>query len=222
MTHTVTSQMPDPTWNNPGNWWAWVPGACWNHPEGPGSDISSRMNHPVVQVCWKDADAYAKWAGKRLPTEAEWERAARGGWTTNHSSGAMKYPDQVVVGNAISGRELPWENTLDDGYLRTAPVKSYPPNEYGLYEMAGNVWEWCSDWYAVNYYLQSPRKNPKGPEASYDPDSENPYLLKRVQRGGSYLCSDGFCGRYRPYGRGKGDVDTGQSHVGFRCVKDAK
>lgn len=145
-----------------------------------------------------------------------------GGWATKHSSGAMKYPDQVVVGNAISGRELPWENTLDDGYLRTAPVKSYPPNEYGLYEMAGNVWEWCSDWYAVNYYLQSPRKNPKGPEASYDPDSENPYLLKRVQRGGSYLCSDGFCGRYRPYGRGKGDVDTGQSHVGFRCVKDAK
>jgi formylglycine-generating enzyme required for sulfatase activity len=118
--------------------------------------------------------------------------------------------------------EFPWKNTLDDGYFRTAPVKSFPPNGYGLYDMAGNVWQWCADWYSPNYYAETPRKNPKGPERSYTPDQTNPLMPMRVQRGGSFLCSEGFCSRYKAAGRGKGAVDTGQSHVGFRCAKDAE
>jgi len=212
--------------HDPRGWWSWVPGACWKHPEGPGTDIKTRMDHPVVHVCWTDADAYCKWAGKRLPTEAEWERAARGGlvgksyvWGDDAPGADGKWRCNIFQG------EFPWKNTAGDGHPRTAPVKSYPPNAYGLHDMAGNVWEWCADWYTPSYYRVSPSKNPKGPEASYDPsrpDDENPLMPKRVQRGGSFLCSDGFCSRYKPYGRGKGDVDTGQSHVGFRCAKDAK
>ena len=212
--------------NAPKNWWRWVPGACWKHPEGPGTDINDRMDHPVVHVCWKDAAAYAEWAGKRLPTEAEWERAARGGldgkpyaWGDEPPGAAGTWRCNIFQG------QFPWRNTAEDGHPRTAPVKSYPPNPYGLYDMAGNGWEWCGDWYTPDYYQNSPAKNPKGPERSYDPsrpDVENPHMPKRVQRGGSFLCSDGFCSRYKPYGRGKGDVDTGQSHVGFRCAKDAQ
>jgi formylglycine-generating enzyme required for sulfatase activity len=221
----VFTQPPGPVpTNDPKHWWRWIPGACWKHPEGPGTDVKQRMNHPVVHVCWKDAAAYAKWAGKRLPTEAEWEFAARGGlagkiyaWGDEPPGEGGKWRCNIWQG------EFPHENTLGDGYVRTAPVKSYPPNAFGLYDMAGNVWEWCADWYTPDYYLTSPVRNPKGPDASYDPsrpDLENPRMPKRVQRGGSFLCSDGFCSRYKPYGRGKGDIDTGQSHVGFRCVKD--
>jgi len=201
--------------------WKWTPGACWKYPEGPGSDIKDRMNHPVVHVCWKDAMAYAKWAGKRLPTEAEWEFAARGGLDGKKYVWGDEAPvtDGKWRCNIWQG-EFPWKNTLEDGYLRTAPMRSYSPNGYGLYDMAGNVWEWCSDWYRPDSYVTGPRRNPTGPDSSFDPTEANPLMPKRVQRGGSFLCSDEFCSRYKPYGRGKGDVDSGASHVGFRCVKD--
>ncbi len=214
------------TWDYEDAWWKWMPGACWKYPEGPGSDITDRMNHPVVHVCWKDAEAYCKWAGKRLPTEAEWERAARGGLTGKPYAWGDDAPDAGGKWRCnIWQGDFPQKNTLADGYVRTAPVKSYPPNGYGLYDVAGNVWEWCADWYTPEYYRNSPLKNPQGPGGSYDPrvrENENPYAPKRVQRGGSFLCSDGFCARYKPSGRGQGDIDTGQSHVGFRCAKDSK
>lgn len=205
-----------------GDWTKWVPGACWKHPEGPGSDIKDRMNHPVVQVCFKDAEAYCKWAGKRLPTEAEWERAARGGLDGK----PFAWGDEPIEANGQwrcniwQGRFGGKPNALD-GHVRTAPVKSFAPNGFGLYDVAGNVWEWCADWYTPGYYLVSPRENPKGPDGSYDPSRpDEAHVPKRVQRGGSFLCSDGFCARYKPAGRGKGEVYTGSSHVGFRCARD--
>ncbi len=198
-------------------WWRFVPGACWDHPEGPSSDLQGREDHPVVHVCWEDAAAYAKWSGKRLPTEAEWEHAARGKLTQMPYVWGREFrPDGKYLANTWQGR-FPNENTCDDGWERTSPVGSYPANGFGLYDMAGNVWQWCADWYQADYYARSPRRNPTGPVNSRDPNE--PGVPKRVQRGGSFLCSDQYCSRYMPGGRGKGAVDTGSSHVGFRCVK---
>ncbi len=201
-------------------WWRYVPGASWRHPEGPGSGIKGRENHPVVQVCWEDAAAYAKWAGKRLPTEAEWEYAARGGLSQKpYVWGDEFKPGGKPMANTFQGT-FPNRNTKEDGYGRTSPVGSFAANGFGLYDMSGNVWQWCSDWYRPDYYEKSPGKDPQGPEDSFDP--AEPGIPKRVQRGGSFLCTDQYCSRYMPGGRGKGDVLTGLSHVGFRCVVSAE
>ena len=200
-------------------WWQYIPKASWQHPEGPESDLKGRENHPVVQVAYADAEAYAKWVGKRLPTEAEWEFAARGGLDQKpYVWGDEFTPGGKQLANTFQGN-FPNKNENTDGYARTSPVGSFPPNKFGLYDMAGNVWHWCSDWYRPDYFAKSPEKNPKGPEDSLDPDE--PGVKKRVHKGGSFLCCDQYCSRYMPGGRGKGDINTGSSHVGFRCVKDA-
>ena len=198
-------------------WWSYIPGASWRHPEGPQSNIDGREKHPVVHVCWDDAMAYAKWAGKRLPTEAEWEYAARGGLDHNAFVwGREKVPGGRWMANIWQGT-FPNENTGEDGFKGTAPVASFPPNGYGLYDMAGNVWEWCADWYLPDYYAKSPRKNPPGPDTSFDPNE--PGVMKRVTRGGSFMCSDMYCKGYRPSARMKTSPDTGLANTGFRCAK---
>jgi formylglycine-generating enzyme required for sulfatase activity len=203
-------------------WWRYQHGANWRHPEGPGSDIKGREKYPVVHVAYPDAEAFAKWASKRLPTEAEWEFAARGGnvgWL--YTWGNDLKPDGKWMANIYQG-PFPVKDTGEDGFVGLAPVKSFPPNGYGLYDMAGNVWEWCSDWYRPDYYEQlkaagGVARNPRGPDSPYDPAEPNE--KKRVHRGGSFLCSDQYCSRYMVGTRGKGEVTTGSNHVGFRCVK---
>lgn len=206
-------------------WWAWTPGADWRHPEGPDSNLEGREQHPVVHVSWDDANAYARWAGKRLPTEAEWEFAARGGLVGEPYAWGDEPPsDTHALANIWQG-EFPHLNNQADGYARTAPVKSFPPNGYGLYDVAGNVWEWCADWYQRDLYRsrsgpgQGLVDNPAGPERSHDP--ARPFVPQRVQRGGSFLCNDSYCSRYRPSARHGCSPDSGMSHVGFRCARSA-
>jgi formylglycine-generating enzyme required for sulfatase activity len=199
------------------DWWIPVPGANWRHPEGPDSTIKGREKHPVVHIAWDDAVAYAKWASKRLPTEAEWERAARGGLEQKkYYWGDERTPGGKWMANIWQG-DFPVKNTAEDGFKGTAPVGSFPPNAYGIVDMAGNAWEWCSDWYQPDYYKFSPSDNPQGPKESIDPDGRDE--PKRVMRGGSFLCSDQYCIRYMAGARHHGAPDTGLAHFGFRCAK---
>lgn len=202
-------------------WWRWTTGANWRHPEGPGSTIADRMDHPVVQIALADAQAYAKWAGKRLPSEAEWEWAALGGQRD------IKYPwgnesvEQAYDKANFWQGLFPYQNEVKDGFVGTAPVRSYPPNGYGLYDMAGNVWEWCTDKYRHDAYSLAKRSknktDPKGPATSFDP--YEPYVPKYVIRGGSFLCNDSYCSGYRVSRRMKSSEDSAFNHTGFRCVR---
>lgn len=204
-------------------WWGWQPGADWQHPQGPETNIEGKENHPVVQVCWFDAQAYCKWKNGRLPTEAEWEWAARGGLKDAiYPWGDEPVGKGHIKANSWQGR-FPFKNEQKDGYYFTAPVMNYEPNGYGLYDMAGNVWEWCSDWFHSDHYTAEAAKglvvNPQGPDKSFD--KNDVYAQKRSQRGGSFLCSDEYCASYRVSARMPGGPDTGMPHVGFRCVCEA-
>lgn len=204
--------------NNPMAWWSYVPGANWRHPKGPATSIEGKGDLPVVQVCYEDCEAYAKWAGKRLPTEAEWEYAARAGHHfEDYYWGKERRPGGQFMANNFQGH-FPDQNTKADGYDELAPVESYPASGFGLFDMEGNAWEWCSDFYRPDYYASSPINNPQGPKDSYDP--EEPGLVKRVQRGGSFLCSDEYCIRYKAGSRGKGEPTSASNNLGFRLVRD--
>ena len=212
--------------NDYSNWWAWTPGTSWRFPRGPRSSLEGLANHPVVHVAFEDAETYAHWAGKELPTESEWEFAARGGldgkaftWGDEH------FPGGKAMANSWQG-EFPWQNLIKDGYEGTSPVGSFPPNGYGLYDMAGNVWEWTCDWFVRRHADEvvapccGPAVNPRitSAEKSYDPAQPQFRIPRRVVKGGSHLCAPNYCLRYRPAARQPQMIDTSMSHLGFRCI----
>ncbi|HKE97635.1 MAG TPA: formylglycine-generating enzyme family protein [Actinomycetes bacterium] len=204
------------------NWWAWVPGADWRHPEGPGSTLHGRERHPVVHVALEDAEAYAAWAGKALPTEAEWEFAARGGLEGAVFTWGDEFaPKGRMMANTWQG-EFPWRNLLLDRHEGTSPVGSFPPNGYGLRDMAGNVWEWTSDWFTPRHpaAAAAPCCAPRNPRVTSPEGSAAPgeHIPRRVIKGGSHLCAPNYCLRYRPAARQAEAVDTSTGHIGFRCV----
>jgi sulfatase modifying factor 1 len=204
------------------NWWRWVPGASWKSPEGRGSSMEDRLNHPVVHIALADAKAYCSWKGKRLPTESEWEYAARGGLNNKIYAWGEEFKMKgKFMANTYQG-VFPKNNTKSDGYAGTSPVKSFPANGYGIFDMIGNVWEWTSDYYDELYYKKLQvgviQDNPNGPSNSYDP--REPFAKKHVVKGGSYLCADNFCVNYRPSARLGQSFDSSTSHIGFRCVKN--
>ena len=208
---------------NPYNWWTYQRGADWRHPRGPGSSLQGLWKHPVVHVAFEDAEAYAKWAGKELPTEAEWEYGARGGLEgAEYTWGNDFSPGGKLMANSWQG-EFPWQNLLQDGYEWTAPVGSFPPNGYGLYDMAGNVWEWTTDWYQEHDKIIKTcctLDNPRGGQVdgSYDPRTPEVRIPRRVMKGGSHLCAPNYCHRYRPAARMAQPIDTATCHLGFRCI----
>jgi formylglycine-generating enzyme len=207
------------------NWWSWKAGAYWRHPEGKGSSVAGRLDHPVVHVAFEDVQAYAQWAGKSLPTEAEWEFAARSGLNSAEFVwGSDLTPDGRQMANTWQG-EFPWQNLRTDGFEKTAPVGTFPANGYGLYDMAGNVWQWTTDWFGTRHEaaVASPcciPDNPRGGpiEASFDPAQPETRIPRKVVKGGSFLCAPSYCRRYRPAARHAQMIDSGMSHIGFRCV----
>jgi formylglycine-generating enzyme required for sulfatase activity len=207
-------------------WWTWTPGASWRHPEGPRSTLDDRGDHPVVHIAHEDAGAYADWRGGALPTEAEWEFAARGGLEgAEFTWGDERRPGGRIMANTWDGPDFPWRTTGDDGWERTSPVGAFPANGYGLHDMAGNVWEWTDDWYTSRHPADADKPccvpdNPRGGsvDGSFDPSQPQFRIPRKVIKGGSHLCADNYCMRYRPAARRPQMIDTGMSHVGFRVV----